>query len=109
MSLSRQNVGAALSAEERKRIRSMNHRLAAENRVRVAWESKLLAELAEGAMTRAELLAVICPGGRAQQQKAVADAVRRLAAKGQVRERPMLEPAGPAIRVEPLMVLELAA
>ncbi len=107
LSLSSQKDGGALSEADRKRLRSINHRLAAENRVRVAWEAKILAELAEGSMTRDELLAVICPNWRPQQQKAVGDAIRRLAAKGRVTERPMLEPAGRAVRVNPVLVLEL--
>jgi hypothetical protein len=107
LSLSSQKDGGALSVAARKQVRGMVRKVAAANATRIAWTSRVLAELAQGPMTRSDLLAVICPNWRAAEQKALADAVRRLIALGKVRERPMIEPGGRAVRVEPVMVLEL--
>ncbi len=92
LSLSSQKDGGALTVAERRRIRRMARKVATAVQTRVSWEALALGELAGGPMTRRELLDVIAPKWGGAQQKAMADAVRRLQAKGKVRERPMIEP-----------------
>lgn len=93
------------------RIRRMAKRLGIAVQTRTSWEALILRELAAGPMTRRDLLDVLCPKWGGAQQKAMADAARRLIAKGVVRERPMIEPEphNRAVRIEPVMVLEVVA
>ena len=96
-----------IAADDRERLR----RIAADVRAyRNDWRRRILDELARGPATREELWA--CMGydfktGRPRPNTYAALAA--LIAEGLIRERPELQPGGRAVRVEPVVVLELTA
>lgn len=96
-----------MTAAERARLQSLAQRIGATNRKRIAWTGRILETLPDGLVTRRECLALIHPSAGTEDRKAFADALSRLLRAGQVQERPMIKPAGRAVRVKPVMVLEL--
>jgi hypothetical protein len=100
-------MSALLKEADRETLRRIARRAQQIVDGRVRWESRTLAELASGPSTRLELVAIIRARFTREDQRALHDAIRRLIAKGKVRERPMIEPGGRAVRVEPVMVLEV--
>lgn len=96
-----------IATDDRARLRVLAADLRAYRR---DWRRRILDELARGPATREELWA--CMGydfktgrPRPNTYAALAD----LIAEGLIRERAELQPCGPAVRVEPVMVLELTA
>jgi hypothetical protein len=100
-------MSALLKEADRETLRRIARRAQQIVDGRVRWEARVLQELEKGPSTRLELLSIIRSRFTREDQKAMNDAIRRLIAKGKLRERPMIEPGGRAVRVEPVMVLEL--
>lgn len=98
-----------MTSAERTRIQAMSNRIRATNEKRIAWTGRILETLPDGPVTRRECLALVHPCAGKEDRKAFADALSRLLRAGRVQERPMIKPAGRAVRVDPVMVLELAA
>lgn len=96
-----------MTAAERARVQSLAQRIGATNQKRIAWTGRILETLPDGPGTRRECLALIHPSAGTEDRKAFADALSRLLRAGRVQERPMIKPAGRAVRVEPVMVLEV--
>lgn len=96
-----------MTAAERARVQSLAQRIGATNQKRIAWTGRILETLPDGPVTRRECLALIHPSAGTEDRKAFADALRGLLRAGRVQERPMIKPAGRAVRVEPVMVLEV--
>lgn len=95
-------MNAALSDAERARLQAMAQRLAEAN----TWQARILREAAPGDATEDELIASLAPRGR-MQVKTARQELRKLMAAGLLRERALIEPAGRAVRVDPVMVLEV--
>jgi hypothetical protein len=100
---------ADLSQPDRRRLQEMAACLRAYSR---DWRRRVLDELARGPATREELLVDLSPTGgvlpTGSRAKALA-ALAELIAEGLIRERPELQPCGRAVRVAPVVVLELTA
>jgi hypothetical protein len=101
----------ALKEQDRDRLRAITQRVAKTNGRRMAYTGKILATIpqspTEGPITRRECLAIIHPRADTEDRRAFTNAMSRLLREGKVRERPMIETGGRAVRVEPVMVLEL--
>ena len=103
---------SALKAHERDTVRRINCALRDANRAAAAnrlWQRRIAAELQSGPATRYELSIEVCgakPNGF--QRDAIGAALTSLLKSGEIVERPMFEASGRAVRVEPVMVLELA-
>jgi hypothetical protein len=99
----------AMKEQDRARLRRMASMLAQDNARRESLSQAICREAAEGHITRRECLALIKPTANTVERKAFADAMSRLIRQGKVRERPMIEPEphNRAVRIEPVMVLEL--
>ena len=96
-----------MNAQERERVRGMAQRIGQTNQRRIAWTGRILETLPHGPVTRRECLALIHPSARTEDRKAFEHALRKLLRSGRVRERAMIERAGRAVRVEPVIVLEV--
>ena len=94
----------ALSAAERESLRAMTARIAEAN----TWPARILREAAPGDATEDELIACLAPRGPVEV-KTARQTLRRLIAAGKLRERALIEPEGRAVRVQPVMVLEVVA
>jgi hypothetical protein len=96
---------AMIATDDRERLR----RIAADVRAyRNDWRRRIMDELARGPATEAELWA--CMGYDFKTGRPTPNAYAALAAliaEGLIRERPELQPV-PNVRVEPVVVLELA-
>lgn len=99
-------MSAVLKPEERETLRRIARRAQSIVDGRVRWEARILAELDKGPSTRVELASIIRSRFSREDLIALHDAVRRLIGKGLIRERPMIQQAGRATRIEPVMVLE---
>lgn len=90
-----------LSQSDRARMQAMTAALVESN----TWPARIRRELAQGPMTQIELADVLArhPAER-QRIRVTVCAMRK---RGELRLRPMLEPAGRAVRVAPVVVLEL--
>ncbi len=97
----------AMKEQDRARLRRMASMLAQDNARRESLSQAICREADAGYITRRECLAIIRPTANTIERKAFQDALSRLIRTGKVREVPLLEPAGRAVRVDPVMVLQL--
>ena len=106
-------MNAVLSETDRGQIRRMSRAVSDANRAQNAerqWKRRTLEVLRDGPATRYELAVELCGAGTSPntvQRNAISKAVLALIEAGMVRERPEIESTGRAVRVEPVMVLEL--
>jgi hypothetical protein len=92
---------------DRQRIREITRAVAEDNARRLSFAQQILEAVSHGPVTRRECLALVKPTANTIERKAFNDALSRMMRTGKVRERPMIPPAGRAVRVEPVMVLEV--
>jgi len=101
----------ALKEQDRDRVRAMTRRVANTNAKRQGYTGRILAMIGEsrheGELTRRECMSILQPRAETEERRAFNNAMSRLLREGKVRERPMIERAGRAVRVDPVMVLEL--
>lgn len=94
-----------LNESDRARVQALTAPLAKLNESANSWRHRVRAELAEGPMTPIELTDVLARTPNDRQT--VRNAVLVLRKRGELRLRPMIESAGRAVRVDPVMVLEV--
>lgn len=94
-----------MKPEHRARVQALTAPLAKLNATANSWRDRVRAELAEGPMTPIELTDVLARTRNDRQT--LRNAVLVLRKRGELRLRPMIKPAGRAVRVAPVMVLEL--
>lgn len=98
---------AVIREQDRQKLRQITAKVAQDNARRERLIDAICREADAGYITRRECLAIIRPTANTIERKAFQDALSRLIRTGKVREVPLLEPAGRAVRVDPVMVLQL--